>query len=1011
MQKSITLYPVVITEGAIFENILSSAGTGEDYRSIAGNHTIYVGTIGFDTGSLNKLSSACVINGFKADYQQKLRTASLADVKWTLVPRKLTDFTATGNSLDLRGYNDFGQSVTTITRNDDYEAKTATFVDGDNIEDVDADGIFGGTAWLGVHLSGQNTSTFQYRQYMKNLKATVTYTARYYARFYDTDGNLVETQTVNGGESATAPTDQSLQREGYSLRWTVDGFDGNFANSFPESETTDLTFRAMYVKLPRILTVVPPEKGYIDVQRYENDVWGPLEASEIQTNGVFYTAYYNDKIRLVAHDCNTTTEDLTVTVNGDAHTVDGGSDTNLTILEINALTDVSTIVSVSASTVRYSVATTAGAGGSITGTHSVIRHGNTNITITPDIGYEIASVEVDGTAVTVTNKTGMTVSLTDITAARTVSATFSKVQIPITFQLPTGVTVDGPSQVSYGDTETWTFQCDNNHSLTGLTVDSTQLLSDVFKQITEYEHTLYYITEPVTIAATITDDLVTVAIQQTEGGTVIGDAGKFIRGAGSLQFGFVSDTGHRFVKWYNDETETTLTINITQSVTVSALFELASLTVATDITGNGRVIVITPGENYEKELSECWFNYGDTVRIQLVADDGWRFQSGKEEYDIDGETYNHVFFSQITVYTITIGENATVFVAFEHLSYNVILNTIPENNSTEILTEPNDGTAFFYGTEVTFRAVPAEGWYFFKWVDRIPGPTGFTEEENFNPERTIEITRQFSSTAHFLKHIYDIDTIANEGGVVSANKTVEHGDDFLIEITADYGQRIADVLLDGVSVYDNVTLTRRGGSYLLHSVTAPHTVEVRFAPKTYTNNRKLLDYYPPVIAAILDIQELMRVLQLSNDALWDAMSFVLENQYIDTATEEGVKMWERELGIVPASTDTLAQRKARLRLKWVPSNRFTMKWLYEWLQSACGTKDVLMPTVEDYTLHVTLPWSVSWKTIFDDLEQYKPANIALDRRVALPQSENRLLAGFAIETRFEIEFTEREDTP
>ena len=117
------------------------------------------------------------------------------------------------------------------------------------------------------------------------------------------------------------------------------------------------------------------------------------------------------------------------------------------------------------------------------------------------------------------------------------------------------------------------------------------------------------------------------------------------------------------------------------------------------------------------------------------------------------------------------------------------------------------------------------------------------------------------------------------------------------------------------------------------------------------------------------------------------------------ATNEGVTIWERELGIVPEPTDTLTERKARLRLKWVPNCRFTMKWLQEWLDSACGMH-VAAPTITDYTLRVVLPWSVRWKAIFDELEKFKPANILLDRTVKLPEDESRLLAGFATETTY-----------
>ena len=262
-------------------------------------------------------------------------------------------------------------------------------------------------------------------------------------------------------------------------------------------------------------------------------------------------------------------------------------------------------------------------------------------------------------------------------------------------------------------------------------------------------------------------------------------------------------------------------------------------------------------------------------------------------------------------------------------------------------------------------------------------------------------------TALFRRHEYEVTAEAGTGGSVileSEGKeltdriSVRHRENLLLTVTADFGQRIADVLLDSVSILGDVTLTRRGGRYLLEKVTAKHKIVVTFEPKTYTNGRKLFDYWPPVIQRIRDMQEIARVQQPVIDELWDSLSWLMESQFIDTATEEAVKIWEAELGVIPNASDTLKQRKARLKLKWVPCSRFTIRWLHHWLCDVTQRSDILRPVVPEntYGLTVHLPYDADWQTIFGDLERYKPCNIYLDPHVDLQSSKMRVLAGFAV---------------
>lgn len=80
--------------------------------------------------------------------------------------------------------------------------------------------------------------------------------------------------------------------------------------------------------------------------------------------------------------------------------------------------------------ITYTITTSAGAGGTITPTQSANLGDNVNIVITPNSGYQIKSVLVDGAAQTVT-PTGMTVPFNNIDADHTVAAEFEVIPVEV----------------------------------------------------------------------------------------------------------------------------------------------------------------------------------------------------------------------------------------------------------------------------------------------------------------------------------------------------------------------------------------------------------------------------------------------------------------------------------------------------------------------------------------------------------------------------------------------------
>lgn len=121
-------------------------------------------------------------------------------------------------------------------------------------------------------------------------------------------------------------------------------------------------------------------------------------------------------------------------------------------------------------------------------------------------------------------------------------------------------------------------------------------------------------------------------------------------------------------------------------------------------------------------------------------------------------------------------------------------------------------------------------------------------------------------------------------------------------------------------------------------------------------DRKLLDYLPPVLREVLEFQAINEANEPEISLAWDALALVLANQFLDTADNNGVSIWEKELRIFPKDTDTLEVRKARIKALWNLELPYTIPWLKNWLTNICGPTGH-EETIADYTINIQLDYN------------------------------------------------------
>ena len=122
-------------------------------------------------------------------------------------------------------------------------------------------------------------------------------------------------------------------------------------------------------------------------------------------------------------------------------------------------------------------------------------------------------------------------------------------------------------------------------------------------------------------------------------------------------------------------------------------------------------------------------------------------------------------------------------------------------------------------------------------------------------------------------------------------------------------------------------------------------------------DRHLLDYLPPVLREVLEFQAINEACEPEIKLAWDAMTLLLDNQFLETAKESGVQVWEKELGIYPKDTDTLQARKDRIKAYWNRELPYTLPWLRRWIAGLCGPLGH-QETVTDYTIGIQLDHTV-----------------------------------------------------
>jgi len=217
-----------------------------------------------------------------------------------------------------------------------------------------------------------------------------------------------------------------------------------------------------------------------------------------------------------------------------------------------------------------------------------------------------------------------------------------------------------------------------------------------------------------------------------------------------------------------------------------------------NIIGNGTILINPPDGPYAPYTN---------ITLTANPSSGWYFVGWSGDVPSGHENDNPL--------TITMDSNKTLTANFATNKYTLIVNINPSGSGS--VTKNPDQPLYDHGATVQLTANPSSGWYFVGWSGDVP-----SGHENDNP-LTITMDSNKTLTANFAINKYIIKATAGPNGSInpSGDIIVTYGDDQTFNFYPNIGYRIADVLVDGISV-------GKPNSYTFFNVTTNHTIHVEF---------------------------------------------------------------------------------------------------------------------------------------------------------------------------------------
>ncbi|MBJ6751872.1 beta strand repeat-containing protein [Geomonas anaerohicana] len=446
----------------------------------------------------------------------------------------------------------------------------------------------------------------------------------------------------------------------------------------------------------------------------------------------------------------------------------------------------------------HTITATTGTGGSIApaGTSRVDYGASLTYTITPDSGYQISDVTVDGTPVGAVSS----YTFSNVTGNHTISASFATDIRTITATAGTGGSIAPPgiSTVSYGDSLTYTITPNSGYQITDVKVNDTSVGA-----VSSY--TFSNVTANHTISATFTVTTCTISASAGTGGSIAPAGTSTVDYGGSLTYTITANSGYLVADVTVDGASVGavsryIFSNVTTNHTISATFTVTTHTITATAGAGGSIA----------PAGTSTVDYGENLTYTITANSGYQVA----DVTVDGTSVGTV--PSYTFNNVTAGH--TISATFAAVTHAITATAgaggsiAPSGTSTV-----SDGGSLSY-------TITANSGYQISDVTVDGTPVGAVSSYTFN-----NVTANHTISATFAITTCSITATAGAGGSIApaGTSTVNYGEGLTYTITANTGYVIAGVTVDGTSV-------GAVSSYTFGNVTVNHTISATFTMTTRT---------------------------------------------------------------------------------------------------------------------------------------------------------------------------------
>jgi hypothetical protein len=452
---------------------------------------------------------------------------------------------------------------------------------------------------------------------------------------------------------------------------------------------------------------------------------------------------------------------------------------------------------VAVTVIQIAITATAGPGGTLSpsGSVAVTYGGSQTFTITPDAGYHVLDVKVDGQSV------GGVASYTfeNLTADHTIEASFSVNQYTITATGGQNGTLSpsGSVTVNHGGSQTFTITPDTGCHTVDVKVDGTSVGAVAV-------YTISNVTANHTIEAIFAINQYTITATAGPKGTISPSGPVTINYGGSQTFTITPDIGHHILDVKVDGGSVGAVASYTFSNvvfdhTIEASFAINQYTITATAGPKGTISPSGP----------VTVNYGQSQTFSITPDTGYHILDVK----VDG-----ISIGAVATYAFAdVASDRAIEASFAINQYTITATAGPNG-----AISPSGSVTVNYGGGQTFSITPDIGHHILD-VKVDGGSVGAVTSYTFSNVVSGHIIE-----ASFAINQYTLTATAGPNGAISpsGSVTVNYGGSQTFTITPAEGYHVVDVLVDGVSV-------EAASHYTFTEITADHTIEATFAQGIY----------------------------------------------------------------------------------------------------------------------------------------------------------------------------------